>query len=402
MPMFSYVAYSDNGQREAGEIDSASEGGAYETLLAMGLSVVELRDAGSPSRTSWLRREIALPRRPLPLGEQALLAEQLALLFSVRLPIPSLLRVLGHGSMRHSTRTRLQRVIWLVSEGLPFAQAFQQVGPPVSPVFRELLGLGEASNAMPELLRDLAELLRRQQKLRAHITSALLYPILLLVSGLALLLLVTMSLAPALAPLFDGEARPMPASLSLLLGLREFLLQWWPALLLAGGAGCVALLAVAVRPTAGRLALRLPLIAPVLRDAALLRLTRGLRLLLRAGLTLPEALEAVAKESDILARPVREAAAALRRGGRAHGAFAEHETGLPTLFVELFRIGEETNRLEEVLETLCSVLATQLERRVQGLLQALTPALTLLVGGSIGGLVFTIMDAVMSINELAF
>ena len=401
MPTFSYRAYGTRGTVETGSLDSPSEAAAYQTLKALGLTVVELREGAAVAALPWWKRDIPLGDGRLPLADQAALAEQMATMLRVRLPALEMLRILAQGAARADTRERLERTARLVAEGMPLAQAFAQAGPRVAPVFLSLLRAGALSDALPEQLTDLARLLRLQEQLRGQVATALLYPAILVVAAVAVVLIVALTLAPALAPLFQGEGREMPGSLAFFVGLGAVVRGWW-WLILAGVAALVVGV-MAQRARWGRLALRLPLFGPLMRDAALLALVRSLALMLRAGRPLAEALRGMeeADPAGPFAPDLRAAVAALEGGGRAHVALAEGGR-LPPLVRELFRVGEEANALVPVLEAVAQSVQGQMDQSAQRLLRLLTPILTLVIGGAVGALVYSIMGAVLSINDLAF
>jgi general secretion pathway protein F len=118
---------------------------------------------------------------------------------------------------------------------------------------------------------------------------------------------------------------------------------------------------------------------------------------------LAEALRGLAEadRTGPFAPDLAAAVTALERGERAHAALAEGGR-LPVIVRELFRVGEESNALVPVLDALSQTLAGQLEQSTQRVLRLLTPILTLIIGGAVGGLVCSIMGAVLSINDLAF
>jgi general secretion pathway protein F len=335
------------------------------------------------------------------LAEQAALAEQMATMFRVRLPVVDAFNILAQGAGRGDIRRRLGRVARLVAGGMPLAEAFAQSGPKVAPVFLSLLRSGEQSDALPEQLTDLARLLRLKDQVRGQVTTALLYPAILIAAAVGVILIVALTLAPALAPLFQDEGRPMPGSLAFFLGLGKVVSTWWPVLLV----GMLALAGGSLWAFRfwGRGAYWLPLLGPVLQNSDLLTLVRSLALLLKSGWPLAEALRGLAA-SDAggpFAADLTAATSALERGERAHPALAKGGR-IPTIMRELFRIGEETNALVPVLEALSASLQGDLEQSTQRFLRLLTPILTLVIGGAVGALVYSIMGAVLSINDLAF
>lgn len=388
---------------ESGRLDSPSEQAAFDTLRALGLTVVELREGSAAlAAEPWWKRDIAFGSGALALADQAALAEQMATMFRVRLPVLEMLRILAQGVERGDTRARLERVARLVAEGMPLADAFAQAGPKVAPVFLSLLRAGAQSDAMPEQLADLARLLRLQDQLRGQVATALLYPAILIVAAVAVMLIVALTLAPALAPLFQGDGREMPGSLAFFLWVGGVITGWWPVILLLIAGGVVAVV-WALRQGWGRVVFRLPLFGPLVRDTALLALVRSLALMLKAGRPLAEALRGLAQADagGPYAADLQAAVSALERGERAHVALAQGGR-LPPMVRELFRVGEEANALVPVLEALSQTLQGQLDQSTQRLLRLLTPILTLVIGGAVGVLVYSIMGAVLSINDLAF
>ncbi len=383
-------------------MDSPSEVAAIDTLRALGLTVVELTDGRVTSALPWWRRDISLSGGVLALAEQAALAEQMATMLRVRLPALEMLRILAQGAGRADTRDRLERTARLVAEGVPLAPAFEQAGPKVAPVFLSLLRAGAQSDAMPEQLTDLARLLRLQDQLRGQVATALLYPAILIVAAVAVMLIVALTLAPALTPLFEGDGREMPASLAFFRALGDLIRGWWLLLTIALIA-LIVLVVLGLRAGWGRVVFRLPLFGPLMRDAALLALVRSLALMLRAGRPLAEAMRGMADADPTgpFAPDLRAATAALERGERAHAALAKGGR-LPPMVRELFRVGEEANALIPVLEALSQTVQGQLDQSTQRLLRLLTPILTLIIGGAVGALVYSIMGAVLSINDLAF
>lgn len=371
-------------------------------MRGLGLTVVDLHVGGHLPAVPWYRRELTLFGGALSLAEQAALAEQMATMFKVHLPVLQILRVLSEGASRSDTRIRLDRVARLVAEGMPLAQAFAQAGPKVKQLFLTLLKTAEQSDSLPEQLSELARLLRQQDQLRGQVATALVYPAILIAAAVGVVLIVSLTLAPALAPLFEGQGREMPRALSAFLWLGRMLGNYWLAIL---GVAIPGLFVAVVGLRAGlrRLAFRLPLFGPLARDAALLAMVRSLALLLRAGQPLTEAFRTVADadRANPYAPEMAAAALSLERGGRAHEALAASGR-MPAMARELLRVGEEANALVPVLEALAASLSAQMEQGTQRVLRLLTPILTLFLGGAIGGLVYSIMGAVLSINEIVF
>ncbi|WP_395541052.1 type II secretion system F family protein [Neotabrizicola sp. sgz301269] len=402
MPQFRYVAFDASGARESGNIDGSNESQAWQRLVGMGLTVVELTSASSgsishPSKPYW--------QRTIPLASQADLAEQMAVLSRASLTDPQMIRVLRDAVGEPRLKRLLVRVHQEMEDGKLLSDAFMQAGSGLSPLFGSLTRIGQQSGRGASMMSSLAETLRRQEKIASQLGSALVYPLILLITGIIVFLIVTVSLAPELAAVFHSVNRPVPGELALFIRLGNGLVAWGPVLaiaLLAATLGGTFLLR-SRRSRVLDLVMRLPFLGPILRDAALARLTGALALLLRSRVPAVAALRETAEafQEQSLARTFLAASATLESGRPASTAFAVDPL-IPPLFRELYAVGEVANTLPDVLDAIAMSLESATERRIQRAMALLTPALTLIIGGGIAFLVYSVMSALLSINDLAF
>jgi general secretion pathway protein F len=390
MPRFRYVAYSQDGKREAGSLDVASESLAFDKLTSLGLSVVEL-DLGEPAPP-----RLPLFQRTLSPSVQADLADQLSLLFAARLPALEIARVVELGATSPPVARIFKRVGLQLADGQTLATALRDADQELSPLFATLARIGETTGDLAPLMSDLARSLRRQEKLASQVTGALIYPAILLIGGLCVFLLMALFLAPQIATIFTSIDRPLPVALGLFIQIGDALLSWgW--LLLLGLPPLLLTVASALR----RFRFQLPLVGSLLREASLARLSRSLSLMLSAGVPLASALKeaATANTADPITQLFEKAAATVESGGTSRQVFAS-DRSLPPSFRELYAIGEQSNTLAPVMAALASGLEDAVERKAQRTATLLTPILTLVIGGSIALLVYAVMSALLSVNDL--
>jgi general secretion pathway protein F len=398
---YRYVAYNVGGQREDGIVEFATENQAWDSLLGLGLTVIDLQSDGQ-AKPSLFSNPF---QRSLSLDVQADLAEQLAVLFAARLPVTDIVAVIQQGAERPALKQHFGRMAGLMADGMDFPQALEQAGPGLSPLFLSLARVGQASADPAPLMRTLASFLRRQEKLQAQISGALIYPLILLIGGIAVFLMMALYLAPALEPMFVSVNRPIPTGLAAFLWIGNvvraqgvFLALGLLALILGGTL-------VARRQSAAlkRLILYLPIWGSIARSSSLSRLSRSLQLMLAAGKPLASALRDTATylSNEPFAPLFAEASVAIEAGASASSVFAT-DTRLPSVFRELFSLGERTNTLAGITDALATALEDRAERQTGKATQLVTPVLTLIVGGGIGTLVYAVMGAILSVNDLAF
>ncbi|MGJ8628525.1 MAG: type II secretion system F family protein [Sulfitobacter sp.] len=409
MARFRYKGFDAEGNADDGWIEGRDTIEAFAMLQSRGIVVFELKDAaaGSDQTVPWYAREISFGNKGYSLSDQAAFSELLGRLAELNLPLTEMLRILVANSQNGAMRQHVQRTATRVMDGEDLAQAFGASGTGFSGMFLQILRIAFVANTLPKSMQDLAGYLRRADETRSQVATSLIYPGILILAVFALLGVVSGFLAPALAPMFASLDRPVPAGLAFFLGLSNVFGQHWQMMILACGVlGAAVFLFFGSAFGKQRLAQvfwRIPFIGPINRDALLLRHAAALDILLRSGMPLAEALDAAADLGA--ASPFEDtftaAAAELRSGRRASDIFKQ-DTLLPTIFVDLFAVGEEANKLSGTLQTLVNILDQSLRRRIQKSLQLLTPTLTIVLGGVIGVLVYSVMGAILDINTVAF
>ena len=124
--------------------------------------------------------------------------------------------------------------------------------------------------------------------------------------------------------------------------------------------------------------------------------------LLRAGVPLLQGLESANTliGNAAMAEALRAAAEQVREG-EGLSASLRSVKSIPPVALRMIAVGEQARRLEEVLLRVASMFETETRRRMDRAMTILTPVLTILISGVVGGLIFTVMNAIISINDLA-
>lgn len=408
MRRYWYEGVTDLGKSETGDVTAADESEAFERLRSMGVTVLRLssEDLRAGASVPWYRRDIAFGCNRMSLTEQADVAQQMALLFRARLPVSDIIAILARSAGSARLRNRYERMGKLVADGLPLANAFAQSGTQASPLFIAILKFADLSSDPADAIQSLASFFRRQDQAQRQLLGALIYPAILIAVAVGVFLLVALFLAPNLAPMFEAMNQPVPVALAIFTAIGAFLTANAPILGVLLLASTALLGATWQMERTGalreRLLLAAPIIGPIARTAELSRIAHCTAMLLRAGQTLPDALRqsADAAGGSAYRALIDQSALDLENGQPASGALATDRT-IPVTFLELFRVGEMTNSLTQVLSTLAQGLDDQLDRQIDRYMKLLTPVITLVLGGGIALLVYSVMTAILSVNDLA-
>jgi len=213
-------------------------------------------------------------------------------------------------------------------------------------------------------------------------------------------------LLPTIVPLFKDQGAKPPAALQFLMDVQDFTSAHWPELL--AGLGGVAVIAAAALRNAGirdsldRALLRLPVVGRLLTARETARFARTFATLSRNGVPIVDTLRltATVMRNRAFKHAVTEAGDSVTSGDRL-GEPLLRSGIFPEMALRLISVGEQTGQLDTMLMHVAVVFETSLQRQTSQLLTLLTPVLTLLIGGTIGGLILAVMNAILSVNDLA-
>lgn len=407
MPSFRYEGVSKLGDTERGEIVAPDEQRAYQALLANGITATSLADATvAESATPWYLRDVQLFSRGMSLNEQVDVAGQMAALFKAKLPLSEILSIMSRSASSKRMRFRFDRIRLLVADGEPLATAFARANPGASSLFTSILNLADIAPDPGKEIATLATFLRKQQQTTRQMSGALIYPAILIATAIAVFIVVAVFLAPNLAPMFRSLNRPVPFALALFDAVGEFILGHTAIIFIAGVlAITVAAFALAASEVRAWLSValgRLPLIGTLMRQAELARLTNCLAMLIDAGLPIATSFRQAAQAvgGNDFSELYERCATAVEHGEPISEQLAK-EAKVPISYLELFRVAESSNTLSEILPLLAADLDSRTDQTTARLLLLMTPVLTLFIGGGIATLAYSVMSAILSVNDLA-
>ncbi|MEP7246135.1 MAG: type II secretion system F family protein, partial [Gammaproteobacteria bacterium] len=270
-----------------------------------------------------------------------------------------------------------------------------------------MINAGEVGGSLPLTLGRLAELMRRQVEVRERIRSALVYPALLACVVLFTLVVLLAFVLPRFEALFAESEAPLPLSTQVVLALGRFVANYW-LVILAVTAALFMSFTYWVRSSRGReqfdrwiLVSRLTFGIPAATNTA--RLLRTVSTLCANGLPLPSALR-VARgtlSNRRLLRALSQVASDVQEGSPFSASMARAAV-FPPVAVQLARVGEETGKLDQMLQSAAMVLEEESHLRLERLLGLAVPLLTIAMGIIVAGLIGSVLIGLLSINDLAF
>ncbi len=351
---YRYTAAAAGGRIVRGTIRAASEVGAQDRLVERGQTPINLEVA--PPTFSM---EAQFPGL-FAIKEKDVInfSRQLATLLEAGITLLPALQLLGsQGSVSAPFRRIIATMAQDLGTGRSLSQAIARHPKVFDDVYSRTVAVGEKTGKLETVLREVADHMERSGAFAKKVSGALTYPIMVLsVGGIVGVILITVALPP-LADMFKTLNVKLPLPTRILLGLSGFMAAF-KFYILAGVIVGIPLISFFLRRPSGKRAMdrfrmRAPLMGKIYHMSELARLCRSISLMLSAGLTLQEVVEALPQITTNTV--LRDALLAVQRGlllGQGLTYPMSLHPEFPPLFLQMVRVGEESNSLESNLRVL--------------------------------------------------
>tara|TARA_B100001964_G_C14255122_1_gene611973 strand:+ start:1312 stop:2517 length:1206 start_codon:yes stop_codon:yes gene_type:complete len=396
---FKYQAFDTEGKVQNGQLDAESEREAIRILQGKNLTPVKLQETRRASERGRKKRISHTDILDFTNG--------LCTLVDARVPIDKALRLLDSITESAAMRELVLNLLREVKEGKSLAEAMENYPQVFSKMYVNIVRAGEEGGILHELLHDLAEFLESSAKTRQAVISAMIYPTVLLITGIISVVLLLVFVVPQFAAMFEDAGTDIPPSAAFLLSLSTFI-QSYGFLFIVAIVLCIFYWKrldkdPKTKQQKDGFLLSMPLLGTLIlyRECAIFSRTLGA--LLGAGIPLIRALR-VSREvisNSVLTGKLLQVEEDVR-GGAGLGISLEKTNQFPTLLHQLVAVGEESGRTSDILLKSAVTFDTYVRNQMSALVSALQPALIIFLAIAVGGITITMLSAVFSMNAVEF
>ena len=408
MPAYSYEALDAQGQTRKGVIEADTGKAARGLLRAQALVplVVEPVSAGTAGTSDGSPRAGLFAPRVFNATRLAIWTRQLAGLVASGLPLERALTALTEEAEDEKQRNLVAALRAEVNAGAPFARALAQHPREFADIYIAVIGAGEQSGHLGQVLERLADDLEERQALTAKLVGAALYPAIVTLVATAIVIFLVSYVVPQVASVFAGSKRALPfltvAMLALSAGVRSY---GWVLLIatpLIAIGGHLALGNAKFRQKFDAAWLNLPLVGRLARGYNAARFASTLAMLAGAGVPILKALQAAAEtlSNHAMRADALDALVLVREGAPLASALARKKR-FPGLLGMFARLGEQTGQLPVMLDRAAKQLGTEVQRRALQLATLLEPLLIVGMGLIVMLIVLAVLLPIIELNQLA-
>ncbi len=402
MASFRYRAMTRNGDVVSGSISASTAAEVAERVEYLGLIPIEtVRDEGAGLGRQF---DLSFLSRPRP-EDVTIFTGDLALLLQTGARINDALELLASDADIGRLRPAVGKITSSILAGESFAEALSHHPALFSPMYIELARVGEASGTLVSILEALAAERVRAEALRRRLVDALRYPAFVLAAASAVLLFFLTFVLPQFGDVLrDFNAKLDPIVVGFL-GVSDFLrantAAVFTSLAVLIGGGWLLSRQPRVRGAVMESLSHVPFISRILAFHRTSVFCRNLGVLLASGVPLATTLRILA---DLMATAGGSAAWSktgdlVRHGGKLSEALSKTQA-IPPMAIRTLRLGEESGQLPMLAQRIAEFYEAKLQRSLDRLVGIAGPAAIVGISIIVGGLIVSVITALMSVSQV--
>lgn len=409
MPAYSFEAMQSDGKIRRGVIEADTARSARsmlrtQALVPLAVHAVSSGAAKGEGATQSLLQTNLFGGRVFNATRLSIWTRQLAGLVAAGLPLERALTALSDEAEDERQRNLVAALRSEVNGGSSFGRALAQHPREFEPIYTAVIGAGEQSGHLGQVLERLADDLEERQTLKSKLMAAALYPAIVTLVAIVIVMFLVGYVVPQVANVFAGTKRALPFLTVAMLAMSDLVRSYGWALLgtlilIALGAR-ISLRNEAFREKFDAVTLTIPVVGRLARDYNAARFASTLAMLAGAGLPILKALQAAAEtlSNRAMRADALDALLLVREGAPLASALAQKKRfpGLVSMFA---RLGEQTGQLPVMLQRAAAQLSNEVQRRAMALATILEPLLIVAMGLVVMLIVLAVLLPIIQLNQ---
>lgn len=387
MPEFAYYGRKANREPVQGTVQASSTANVADMLAQSGVTPVSITEIAPVQQASEVIGRLFGQDRVSPL-ELMMFTRQLYTLTKAGVPIIRALRGLEQSAQQKNLKKLYLELAQALESGVELSQAMSRRGDVFDSFYISMVQVGESAGRLEEVFLGLFKHLEFQKYIREQVKSALRYPTFVVLAMVGALVVINLFVIPAFAKVFEGLHAELPLMTRILLGMSQFTLAWWPALL-AGAAALVVGWRQLLKLERGRYQwdrykLRMPVVGELIEQGVLAQALRSLALAFRSGVPLVQGLSMAAHVVDNahLSGALTTMRVQVERGDSLLAA-SQRSGVFPPLVLQMIMVGEESGTLDHMLDEVGELFQRDMEYGLKTLAQKIEPILLVIMGAMV-------------------
>lgn len=400
MPQYFYTAKSFKGELETGTLGAKDKKELSKILHQRGYVLIKAELEAEELRRKF---EISLPFfKRVSLTEKMMFTRNLQVMISAGVSLPRSLSILSIQSKNKKFKKALDETLEAVNKGEAFSDSLKRYPDIFPELFVSMIRVGEESGTLEDVLKNLTFQMEREHELGAKIKGAMIYPAVIICAMMGIGTLMLIMVVPKLAETFKELEIDLPPTTRFVIGLGEFLAAFWYLLLIVIFI-LFFLFTRALKIKMGKrvfdsIALKIPIISPIIKKTNSAQTLRTLSSLIVSGIPLIQALKIISGTlgnvyfQEAIAKSIEK----VRKGEKLSLALKPYQNLYPLMVIQMIEVGEETGQTSEILAKLANFYEEEVTNATKNLSAIIEPVLMLLIGGAVGFFAVSMIQPIYS------
>lgn len=398
MSVFNYTAKNVNGKTINGNVDARSLEIAVSLLKSQNLIVIDIVEK---KETIF---DLLLDFRGVPQGEVVTFTRQLSTMISAGLPIARALEVLANQIINRNFRKVVMEVLRSVEGGVSLSMALGMHSKVFLDTYISLVRAGESSGKLDTILKRLADNMESERELNSKFKGAMIYPTIVFIAMIGVFVILMVFVIPKLAEMYKSMSVELPVATKIMIAFSDFMVKYLVIIFILA-VGAVLVIRSFTQSKKGKemiseFIMKLPVFGKITLQKDFARFSRTLSLLINSAVPIVEALNIVSTvmSSQSLKNAVLDASKQVEKGNSLSNYFKSTAV-FPSLLGQMAGVGEETGRMDEVLERVAIYYEGEVDNLVKGLSAALEPIILVMLGVMVGFLIISIITPIYKLTS---
>ncbi len=382
---FYWKGINSTGKKVSGQMLAITETDVREKLSEQHIKVKKIKKGKASLFTRLFHR--------VKSEDITMLTRQLSIMLATGVPIIQALKLVGENHRKAEMKSILLQISKGIEAGTPISKAMRNTSSHFDSLYVDLIQTGEQSGNLSEVFERLAIYREKSEELKSKVVKALIYPAMVILVALSVSYLMLTMVIPEFEAMFSGFGAELPWFTQQILKLSHWVQSYsLLSLLVIGSAFFIFQTArkrsLLIQLKTSRLALKFPIIGPVLAKAAIAKFSRTLATSFSSGIPILSSLKTTAKTAGNI--HFEHAIGDVHRdtaSGMPMYIAMRSTNAFPEMVLQMVMIGEESGKLDDMLNKIASIYEFEVDNTVDNLGKILEPIIIVFLGVVVGGLV---------------
>ncbi|MBP6060653.1 MAG: type II secretion system F family protein [Candidatus Pacebacteria bacterium] len=391
--LFTYKAVDGQGVNKDGEIDAPNRDMAISGLQRRGLVVISIEEEGAGKKSIFQMSFLD----KVSTKEVVILSRQVSTLFTAQVSALKAFTMLSENTENKLLGVKLNQICDDLKSGVPISGALSRHPDVFSSFYLNMVKVGEETGKLDQIFLNLADYLDRQYALTSKTKNALIYPVFVVFTFIVVVVLMMVIVIPKLSAIILESGQDVPLYTKIVIAISDLFVNYGIFLLIFFVVSCIALWRVAIteqgKKYLDKTRLSIPYVGNLYKQLYLSRIADNLNIMLTSGVQIIRALDITAEVvgSYVYRDILLDVVDGVKSGLALSTTFEKHNQQIPSIMIQMIKVGEETGSLGVILNTMTTFYKREVDDAVDTLVGLIEPVMIVVLGFGVGLLLVSIL-----------